>query len=96
MIFIILVGSYLLFTGVTSWMTFGGSATEASINDRTDLISIDVSGSDTVIIPEKRSDVRAQLDGKGKVTVNKSGNEVHVEYKRKWLDGFNFLTIRAT
>ncbi|WP_242020906.1 LiaG family protein [Cytobacillus oceanisediminis] len=95
MIFIILVGSYLLFTGVTSWMTFGGGATEASINDRTDLISINVSGSDTVIIPEKRSDVSAELDGKGNVTVNKSGNEVHVEYKRRWLDGFQFFNSKS-
>ncbi|GLB59765.1 hypothetical protein NCCP133_18970 [Cytobacillus sp. NCCP-133] len=94
-IFIILVGSYILFTGVNSWMTFGGGSTQASINNQTDLISIDVSGSDTIIIPEKRNDVRAELDGKGKVTVNKSGDEVHVEFKRKWLDGFQFFKNKS-
>ncbi|MBG9545353.1 hypothetical protein ABE29_22150 [Cytobacillus firmus] len=94
-IFIILVCSYLLFTGVNSWLSFGGSSTEASLSKRTDHISIDVSSSDTVIIPEKRNDVRAELDGKGKVTVNKSGNEVRVEYKRKWLDGFQFFNNKS-
>lgn len=94
-IFIILVGSYILFNGVNSWMTFGGGSKEASINNRIDLISIDVSSSDTVIIPEKRNDVRAELDGKGNVTVNKSGNEVQVEYKRKWLDGFQFFNNKS-
>ncbi|MBX9974258.1 DUF4097 family beta strand repeat-containing protein [Cytobacillus firmus] len=94
-IFIILVCSYLLFTGVNSWLSSGGSSTEASLSKRTDHISIDVSSSDTVIIPEKRNDVRAELDGKGKVTVNKAGNEVRVEYKRKWLDGFQFFNNKS-
>ncbi|MBN8201675.1 MULTISPECIES: LiaG family protein [Bacillaceae] len=94
-IFIILVCSYLLFTGVNSWLSFGESSTEASLSKRTDHISIDVSSSDTVIIPEKRNDVRAELDGKGKVTVNKAGSEVRVEYKRKWLDGFQFFNNKS-
>ena len=94
-IFIILVCSYLLFTGVNSWLSFGESSTEASLSKRTDHISIDVSSSDTVIIPEKRNDVRAELDGTGKVTVNKAGSEVRVEYKRKWLDGFQFFNNKS-
>ncbi|KON86412.1 hypothetical protein AF332_05975 [Sporosarcina globispora] len=95
-IFIILVCSYLLFTGVNSWFSSGGSSTEASLSKRTDMISIDVASSDTVIIPEKRNDVMAELDGKGKVTVNKSGNEVRVEYKRRWLDGFQFFNNKSS
>ncbi|MCM3401991.1 DUF4097 family beta strand repeat-containing protein [Cytobacillus oceanisediminis] len=94
-IFIILICSYLLFTGVNSWLSSGGNSTEASLSKRTDHISIDVSSSDTVIIPEKRNDVSAVHDGKGKVTVNKSGNEVRVEYKRKWLDGFQFFNNKS-
>ncbi|MBY6052313.1 DUF4097 family beta strand repeat-containing protein [Cytobacillus firmus] len=94
-IFIILVCSYLLFTGVGSWLSFGGSNNEASLSKRTNTISIDVSSSDTVIIPEERNDVRAELDGKGKVNVNKSGNEIRVEYKRKWLDGFQFFNSKS-
>lgn len=94
-IFIILISSYLLFTGVNSWLSFGGNSTEASLSKRINTISMDVSSSDTVIIPEKRNDVRAELDGKGKVTVNKSGNEIRVEYKRKWLDGFQFFNNKS-
>ncbi|OMF59842.1 hypothetical protein BK139_11870 [Paenibacillus sp. FSL R5-0490] len=94
-IFIILISSYLLFTGVNSWLSFGGNSTEASLSKRINTISIDVSSSDTVIIPEKRNDVRAELDGKGKVRVNKSGNEIRVEYKRKWLDGFQFFNNKS-
>ncbi|WP_282172927.1 LiaG family protein [Cytobacillus firmus] len=94
-IFIILVCSYLLFTGVGSWLSFGGSTNEASLSKRTNTISIDVSSSDTVIISEERNDVRAELDGKGKVNVIKSGNEIRVEYKRKWLDGFQFFNSKS-
>ncbi|MGN7176102.1 LiaG family protein [Cytobacillus sp. SAFR-174] len=94
-IFIILISFYLLFTGVNSWLSFGGNSTEASLSKRINTISIDVSSSDTVIIPENRNDVRAELDGKGKVTVNKSGNEIRVEYKRKWLDGFQFFNNKS-
>lgn len=94
-IFIILICSYMLFTGVNSFFSFGGSNTGASLSKRTDTISIDVSSSDTVIIPDKGNEVRAELDGKGKVTVNKSGNEIRVEYKRKWLDGFQFFNNKS-
>ncbi|URM33591.1 DUF4097 domain-containing protein [Cytobacillus firmus] len=94
-IFIILISSYLLFTGVNSWLSFGGNSTEATLSKRINTISIDVSSSDTVIIPEKRNDVSAELDGKGKVTINKSGNEIRVEYKRKWLDGFQFFNNKS-
>jgi lia operon protein LiaG len=32
------------------------------------------------------------LDGKGKVTVNKNGDQISVHYKRKWLEGgFSFF-----
>nr|WP_206763746.1 DUF4097 family beta strand repeat-containing protein [Cytobacillus firmus] len=85
----------MLFTGVGSWLSFGGSNNEASLSKRTNTISIDVSSSDTVIIPEERNDVRAELDGKGKVNVIKSGNEIRVEYKRKWLDGFQFFNSKS-
>lgn len=85
----------MLFTGVNSFFSFGGSNTGASLSKRTDTISIDVSSSDTVIIPDKGNEVRAELDGKGKVTVNKSGNEIRVEYKRKWLDGFQFFNNKS-
>jgi lia operon protein LiaG len=94
-IFIVLICSYMLFTGVNTFLSFGGSSTEASLGKRTDIISIDVSSSDTVIIPDKGNDIRAELEGKGKVTVNKSGNEVRVEYKRKWLDGFQFFNNKS-
>lgn len=89
-IFLTLVVVSQLFLYVSSnWLPFGNQRDKAEVTDRTNMIEIDVSGVSTTIIPESRNDVKADLDGKGKVTVTNSGDSIRVEYKRKWYEWFS-------
>lgn len=86
---VILLGGFLLFISVSSWFPFGKQTAE--VTNKIDLIDIDVSGINTTIIPEKRDNVEAELDGNGTVQVGKSGNRIEIEYKRKWYQQFGFF-----
>ena len=86
---IILLGAFLLLISVPSLLSFGKQTVE--LTDDIDVIEIDVSGISTTIIPEKRDNVEAELDGNGTVQVKKSGNSIEVDYKRKWYQAFGFL-----
>ena len=86
---VILLGAFLLLISVSSLLPLGKQTAE--LTDRIDVIEIDVSGISTTIIPEKRDNVEADLDGNGSVQVKKSGNSLEVEYKRKWYQPFGFF-----
>jgi lia operon protein LiaG len=86
---VILVGAFLLFLTVPSWLSSGKETVK--MTNETDLIEIDVSGISTTIIPEKRDDVEAKLDGKGNVSVDQRGSRIEIEYKRNWLHSFSFF-----
>lgn len=88
-IVVILVGAFLLFLTVPSWLSSGKETVK--MTNETDVIEIDVSGISTTIIPEKRDDVEAKLDGKGNVSVEERGNRIEIEYKRNWLHSFSFF-----
>lgn len=88
-VIIILLGAFLLLISVPSLLPFGKQTAE--LTDDIDVIEIDVSGISTTIIPEKRDNVEADLDGNGSVQVKKSGNSLEVEYKRKWYQPFGFF-----
>lgn len=88
-IFLVITGVYLLFfqTSIFSWSIFGNESNEAKVSSRVDLIEMDVSGANTTIIPDNPNTLRAELDGKGKVTVKQKGDQISVHYKRKWFEG---------
>jgi lia operon protein LiaG len=88
-IFLVITGVYLLFfqTSILSWSIFGNDRQEATVSRNIDLIEIDVSGASTTIIPDNTNMVQAELDGKGKVTVSKNGDQISVHYKSKWFEG---------
>ncbi|MHC0036366.1 LiaG family protein [Pseudoneobacillus sp. C159] len=91
---VMIAGVYILFfqSNVFSWWSNSkGDSQSTKITNRVDLIEIDVSGASTTIIPVNGSSLRAELDGKGKVTVDKKGDTVKVKYKRRWIEGLGFL-----
>ncbi|MBU8880842.1 DUF4097 domain-containing protein [Bacillus sp. FJAT-29790] len=95
-IFLVLVGLYLLWSSnLTSWLSFGKGGAEASLSKTINMIEVDVSGIRTAIIPENRTNIKADLDGKGKVTVKTSGDKIIVEYKRSFLNGFQFFKNKS-
>ena len=88
-IIVILLGAFLLLISVPSFLPFGKQTAE--LTDQIDVIEMDVSGVSTTIIPEKRDNVEAELDGNGTVQVKKSGNSIEIDYKRKWYQPFGFF-----
>jgi lia operon protein LiaG len=91
---VIIIGAFILFlqSNVFSWWPIGDrDSTSAKITNGIELINIDVSGASTTLIPDNGVRLRAELDGKGKVTIKKSGNTVDVKYKRKWFEWFGGL-----
>ncbi|WP_102273928.1 LiaG family protein [Cytobacillus massiliigabonensis] len=92
LIFIILIGVYVLLTSnIRSWLPFAkGEATSAAA-ENIKMVDINLSAVKATIIPEKRNDVKADLDGKGEVTVKKNGDSIKIEYSRKWFDGFKIF-----
>ena len=88
-VIVILLGAFLLLISVPSLLPFGKQSAE--LTDDIDVIEIDVSGISTIIIPDKRDNVEADLDGNGTVQVEKSGNSIEINYKRKWFQPFGFF-----
>lgn len=75
--------------------SFGKSEADAKVTKNIDLVEIDASSIKTVILPEKRTDIKAELDGRGEVTVKKSGNSIQVKYKKAFFEGFSFFNNKS-
>ncbi|MEH7384902.1 DUF4097 family beta strand repeat-containing protein [Bacillus sp. JJ1521] len=83
-IFFVLIGAYLLITNLyrIPGLPFGNSGESAKISEKIDEINIDITSISTTVIPENRDDVEAELKGKGKVHVSKSGDTIEVTYEK--------------
>ncbi|WP_221566097.1 DUF4097 domain-containing protein [Alkalihalobacillus sp. TS-13] len=90
-ILIILIGGYLLFTEAKpTWSLFGSGKDLSEEVKGADRINIDVSGMNTKIVPEKRSDLRVELDGKGDVDLTRRGDDIKVKARKGWFNWFGF------
>ncbi|WP_456272715.1 LiaG family protein [Bacillus sp. AK031] len=90
---ILVVGSVLIILNDNTSLFASGKRTgenSVAVSDRVNQIEIDVDSSHTVVIPEDREDVKAELDGKGNLMVSARGDEVKVEVKRKWFEWMSF------
>jgi lia operon protein LiaG len=92
-----ITGVYVVFVqpNVSAWWPTGNQKTEAEVTKGIDKIEIDVAGASTTIIPDNDDTLRAELEGKGKVSVKKSGDTVSVHFKRNWLEGFPFFKNKS-
>ena len=88
---VILAGAFILLLTIPSLLPFG-KQTEAEVTEQIDLIELDVSGISTIIIPEDRSNIVAELDGKGQVEVKQNGDTITIEYSRNWSQQFSFFS----
>jgi lia operon protein LiaG len=86
MILLVVIGLFFVLLKLIdfSWLPFVNQETQSVITKEIEMIELDVSGVSTFIIPESRKDLKADLDGKGKVTVKRHGDTVEVSVKRKW------------
>lgn len=97
-IFLIITGAYIamnyLFDG--NGITLSKTEDSAKVSKDIENISIDISSVATTIVPEDRDDVRAELKGKGTVSVSKRGNDIEVSVKRKGFFWFNWFELDKT
>lgn len=92
-IFLALVGIYILFqsaTAITAFI-FGKNDAEAEISDEIKTIELDVSGVNVNIIPENRKNLEVNLDGKGNVQIDKKRDTIAISYEKDWLQWFPFF-----
>lgn len=94
-ILIILIGAYLLLqeTNVSSLLNGEGEKIQAEDMDDVKRLEIDVSSLHTKIVPEDRNDFSAELNGKGKLDVDRKGDEVKVKVHQGW---FNWLSFERS
>ena len=94
-LFIILffiIGVFVLIVTNTSWLSFGEKNSQVKVTDKIDMIEIDVSGVSTTIIPVNQNNISTEYNGKGKVTVEESGNKIEVQFTSKnWFNIFSFF-----
>ncbi len=88
------IGFNYMFNG--SGINFAKAKDSAKVTNDTENISIDISSVETMIVPENRDDVRAELKGKGTAKVVKRGNEINVTVKRKGFFWFNWFEMDKT
>ena len=97
-IFLLITGAYIgwnyMFDG--SGVNFAKAEDAVKVTSQTENIYIDISSVVTVIVPEDRDDVRAELKGKGTVKVDKHGDEIEVAVKRKGFFWFNWFEMDKT
>lgn len=93
LVVLIAIGIISLFISVPSWVTslFSTNNHQAEINNNIKLIEIDVEGANATIIPKDQDELTAELKGHGKVEVVKKGNNIEVQYRRKWFEWFSFF-----
>lgn len=90
-IFIIVVAAYFIYN-FSSF--FSQSAQNADVTSKTEEIFIDVGSMNTIIVPEKRNDVEAKLEGRGKVKVKEERDKISIEYDRPVFQWFQFFSNR--
>jgi len=91
-IFLVLIGCYLLLTSnIMNLFLFGKNNSEIQLTKRIDTIEVDVSSAQVNMIPEDRDNIRAELSGKGKVSMDKDGDTIKIDYKRGFFNGLQFF-----
>lgn len=97
-IFLIITGIYIGMNYLIGGdgLNFAKAKDSAKVTKNTENISIDVSSISTTVVPENRDDVRAELEGKGTVSVHKRGDMIEVSAKRKGFFWFNWFELDQT
>ena len=73
-----------------SWFPFGNKGEQTESIENIDKIDLDIGSYDVKVIPDDREDIKAEITGKGKLNMNRSGDTIRIEVIRRWLDGINF------
>ncbi|WP_066072655.1 LiaG family protein [Neobacillus soli] len=93
---LVITGLYIIYTQALQFDWFNSDNNnkdgKASITDNIDMIEVNISSINTMIIPEDRKDLKVVYTGKQKLTVAEKGDKVEVSLKSKGFDWFNWFT----
>jgi lia operon protein LiaG len=91
---IVLLGTFLILqqTNILAWPPNTDGGQQAKITNQIQTIDIELSGASATIIPDQGSNLRTELKGKGKISVDKKGDTLEVTYKRNWFEGLGFFS----
>lgn len=92
-IFLVIIGLVIAFNTIRdlSWLPFVEGKTETEVTDKIDHIEFNLKSAKVEIIVDDRDTVKAKLDGRGKVSVDRSGDKITVDYSQPWLSFFAFF-----
>lgn len=92
-IFFVIIGFVIAFNTIRdhSWLPFVGEKSEAEVTDKIDNIELDVKAAKVEIIVDDRDTVKAKLDGRGKISVDRSGDSITVDYSQPFFRFFSFF-----
>lgn len=92
-IFFVIIGLVIAFNTIRnlSWLPFVGGKTETEVTDKIDQIKFDLKSAKVEVIVDDRDTVKAELDGRGKVSVDRSGDTITVDYSQPWPNFFSFF-----
>ncbi|WP_026573084.1 LiaG family protein [Bacillus sp. UNC438CL73TsuS30] len=95
-ILLIITGLYFVFQQSLrfDWFSAGSREGIAVISEDVHVIKVDVSAVNAAIIPADRLNLKAVLQGNGKLTVNEDGDTVEVTVKKKWFDWFDWTPFK--
>ncbi|MBS8266757.1 hypothetical protein DYI25_20235 [Mesobacillus boroniphilus] len=97
-IFLVITGAYIGWNYFVdgSGVNFAKAEDAVKVTNQTENITFDISSVETMIVPEDRDDVRAELKGKGTVKVDKHGDDIEVAVQRKGFFWFNWFEMDKT
>jgi lia operon protein LiaG len=90
---LVITGLYIIFNQAfrSDWFSSASKDAQAAISDDTNIIEMNVSSGNTIIIPQNRDNLKAVYNGKQKLTVTENGDKVKVSLKNKWFDWFDWF-----
>lgn len=91
-IFLIIVGGYLLFTSIGSITAFfTKEQNSVKLTDKINTIEFDINSATVAIIPENREDLKADLEGRGKVIMDERGDTITIRHENNWFESFTLF-----
>lgn len=86
---IVVIVVVFLFINSNTWWPFGKGNQEVEVTNDIEKIEIDLASVHAIIIPENRDTVKVDLDGKGRIEIDDSKEQIEMKYKRNWFEGFS-------
>lgn len=93
-LFFVITGIAIIFNAIAgniSWLPFGSKEKEVKVTDKIDRMEWDLSSANVTIIPEKRDTLKAEIDGKGRISVKQKGDALHIDYSPPKIRMFSFF-----